>query len=140
MNGQPTNRWKIFGIIVIVLALVLAAFLIGRGCERKKDEDAKTTPTATRQTTTPASGSQDTGGAAAEPSGDNQNIATVEDDGAADEVTVVSTHDEVGPCIGGFQDVTHTTTYSNGTSASSISRQPCDGGDIIPVPEAAPAP
>lgn len=127
MNGQPTNRWKIFGIIVIVLALVLAAFLIGRGCERKKDENSKTTPTATRQTTPPASGSQDTGGAAAEPSG-NTNIVTVEDE----EVTVVSTHDEIGPCVGGFQEVIHTTEYSNGTSASSISRQPCG---IAPVPE-----
>lgn len=135
MNGQPTNRWKIFGIIVIVLALVLAAFLIGRGCERKKDENSKTTPTATRQATPPASGSQDTGGAVpADSSGASDNISTVEDDGGADEVTVVSTHDEVGPCIGGFQDVTHTTTYSDGTSASSISRQAC-GVAPVPVPE-----
>lgn len=133
MNGQPTNRWKIFGIIVIVLALVLAAFLIGRGCERKKDEDAKTTPTATRQATPPASGSQDTGGSVpAEPSGGSQDVVTVEDDAVPDEVTVVSTHDEIGPCIEGFQDVIHTTEYSNGTSASSISRQPCG---IAPVPE-----
>ncbi|MHB8793117.1 MAG: hypothetical protein ACYC6O_07240 [Thermoleophilia bacterium] len=131
MNGNPTNRWKIFGIIVIVLALVLAAFLIGRGCERRKDEDSKTTPTTTRQTTPPASGSQDTGGAPAEPSGSTQDTSTV-DNSAPDEVTVVSTHDEIGPCVDGFQEVIHTTEYSNGTSASSISRQPCG---IAPVPE-----
>lgn len=134
MTDRPTNRWKIFGIIVIVLALVAAAFLIGRGCERKKDKDSKTTPTAT-QATPSSSGSQNSGGSApAQPSGSTQDGTTVEDDSAPGEVTVVSTHDEVGPCIDGFQDVTHTTTYSDGTSASSISRQAC-GIAPVPVPE-----
>lgn len=135
MEGKQRNLWKIFGIIVIGLALVLAAFLIGRGCERKKDEnDTKTTPTATQQATPPASSSQDTIIVPAEPSGSPQNNAPVDEEPVPGEVTVVSTHDEVGPCVGGFQDITHTTVYSDGTSASSISRQAC-GVAPVPVPE-----
>jgi len=137
MDGQPSNHWKIFGIIVIVVAVVAAAFLVGRGCERKKDEESKTTPTATQAApaATPASNSSSSG--SNQPSGNTQNISTVDDD-TPGEVTVVSTHDEIGPCENGTQEVIHTTTYSDGTMASSIARQPCDNGVIVPVPEPAP--
>ncbi|MDO8736082.1 MAG: hypothetical protein Q7K29_03260 [Thermoleophilia bacterium] len=136
MDGQSRNLWKIFGIIVIVVAIVAAAFLIGRGCERKKNEDSKTTPTATQAAPAATPSSDDSSSGSNQPSDDTQNVVTVEDDGET--VTVVSTHDTVGPCVGGFQNVTHTTEYSNGTSASSISRQACDEGVIEPVPEPAP--
>lgn len=43
------NNWKIFGIIVIVLALVIFAFVIGRGFEkRKQDQETETAPSLTQ--------------------------------------------------------------------------------------------
>ncbi|MFA6002102.1 MAG: hypothetical protein WC828_08355 [Thermoleophilia bacterium] len=116
------NYWKIFGIIVIIALIVLVAFLVGRGCEKKKDE-GNTTSTTTSQPAPSSSGQ----------SGDESATSETPTNTVVDgPPTVVSVRDEIGPCVGGFQDVTHTTVYSDGTSASSISRQACG---FVPVPE-----
>lgn len=131
MAAAKRNGWKIFGIIVIAVVLVALAFVIGRSCERKKDDEAKTT-TTTRSQTPPSETPSSSGDSSAAPAPAGAETTPAEEPGPP---TLVSTHDTIGPCIGGFQEVIHTTEYSDGTSASSIGRQPCEEPDIIPVPE-----
>ena len=132
MAGQ-SNGWKIFGIIVIVAAIVVAAFLVGIRCERNRDRNG-TTSTGTATSAPAPAASPGSGGSSAAPgSPADGGAATTETTPGVP--TVVSVQDTIGPCVGGFQDVTHTTTYSDGTQASSIARQPCDAEpDIVPVP------
>lgn len=129
MATQKRNGWKIFGIIVIAAVIVVLAFLLGRGCEKKKDDTSTSTSTTRTQTPAAAPASSGDDMAPSQSAGTTSTPTVPVEEGLP---TVVSVHDEVGPCIGGFQDVTHTTTYSDGTSASSIARQPCG---IAPVPE-----
>ncbi|MFA5802935.1 MAG: hypothetical protein WC911_10780 [Thermoleophilia bacterium] len=127
MATRGRNVWKIFGIIVIIALIVLVAFLIGRGCQKKKDEGTGTT-TTTRPSAQPSSPASSASGQSDDGAVTSEEPTNTVIEGPP---TVVSTHDEVGPCSGGFQDVTHTTVYSDGTSASSISRQSCG---IVPAP------
>ena len=127
MAAGGRNGWKIFGLIVIIQEIGLLAFLLGRVCERKKDQDTTTTTrTQTPAATSPAApGQPGAAGAAATQAPEDQ------------QPTIVYTENTYGPCIDGSQQVTHYTEYSNGTSASSVSSQPCESEEpppIAPVP------
>lgn len=140
LNGKVRFSTSHFWLILSILALLVAA--VGLGCG-KGDETTGTTVSTAKQME-PAPVSPSGGGGAMTVVVPTTPTSTMEDDtmtgddtvtGADDGMpTVVYTHDEVGPCEGGMQEVTHYTEYSDGTSASSISMQPC-GDDFSPVEE-----
>jgi hypothetical protein len=140
MKGRfsTINIWFVLSIVALLVAA--AGLACGKG-----DETTGTTVSTAKEMApvapVPSSGSS--GGTMsvdvpATPTETVEGGTSTSDDtvtGADDGMpTVVYTHDEVGPCEGGMQEVTHYTEYSDGTSASSISMQPC-GDDISPVEE-----
>lgn len=129
MAAGGRSGWKIFGIIVIIALIGLLAFLVGRGCERKKGQDTTTTTQTQAPAATPAA-SPGNGGAAGQPGGDGAATTQAPEDQLP---TVVYTENTYGPCIDGSQQVTHYTEYSNGTSASSVSSQPCESEEPPPI-------
>jgi hypothetical protein len=134
MAAGGKNGWKIFGIIVIVAVIVLLAFLIGRGCERKNQNEGTTTSTQTQPPAATTFSSPETGVVPEQPGVPAEVPPVNEEEGVP---TVVSSKDTVGPCVGGFREVVHYTEYSNGTAASSVSREACtveEEPPIAPVP------
>lgn len=123
---------------VFLVGIAAIIFLLTFGCGKDDREDGGTTVTVFQPQAAPP-------GAGAPPvlpdgtPGDSELIVPEEDgadDGGAEPPTVVSSKDTVGPCIGGTREVTHQTTYSDGTMASSISTEPCGGVEPVdpPVP------
>lgn len=125
------RSWKIFGIAVIALVIAggiaAAAFFIGRGCE-KEDEKAKTTTTRTQPADTapaPADVAPEEPAAGTDTSADEPPAAAPTETTATTARYVTGEAEGTTPCIGGFQTMTNTTYWSDGSTDTVTVTEPC---------------